>query len=151
MHAYLSSSKDPLETINNCVDNSFRAVLGYRASLETNSAHFTVLVNNTAKWVVVHDPGLGHAKGKNKKVSHDTLLKLMEPNQGSEIAPNIFIVVANQGSKNFVCDACNEPIPNAIQCPSCKEEVPPSANYCFGLPKRKLQWKEVRFSRLSLL
>ena len=121
--------RHPLQALRLCQEAGIRAILNHRLSRDSSAGHYTVLVGLDDKDVVLHDPYHGPAR----RVSHADLLELWQPRPGNlEVMGYLLIGIAAEPSAVASCWLCQKPLPPAIPCPHCKQQVGLQPNTFLG-------------------
>lgn len=119
LSAVVIQARHALQVLRLCHEADIRAILNQRARPDVSSGHYTVLVDIDDKNVVLHDPALGSCR----RMSYAEMLRLWQPQPGSEIAGNVVIGVADQPAAIPACEFCHTAIPTKVDCPRCKKAV----------------------------
>ena len=118
--AVVFQARHPLQALRLCGEPGTRAILNHRPTHESPTGHYSVLVEMNDQDVVLHDPFYGPSR----RVPHADLLELWKPlPPNSEIGGYILICIASKSPAPTSCWLCRAPIPLAVACPACKQEV----------------------------
>ena len=113
-------ARHPLQTLRHCCASGTRAILNHRATPDSPSGHYSVLVDVDASDVVLHDPFYGPSR----RVPHTEFLELWQPHfPNSEISGYLLIGISTDPPAAAACWLCRTPLPPALACPRCKEPV----------------------------
>jgi hypothetical protein len=122
-------AKHPLQALRAAHDSGVRVILNHRLGTDTDLGHYTLLVSMDEKEVVLHDP----FRGPSQHVAHGDLLDLWQPRApAGEVMGNLMIGITVQPSPAAACWLCQKPIPVAIPCPHCRQEVVLQPNSFLG-------------------
>jgi len=136
----------PLQALQRCQQQGFRAILNHRLSNTTAAGHYSVLAGFENGSVLLHDP----LEGPSRRATLDNLLDLWQPGApgGSEIIGNVLIAIAPRlagpAAESPKCPACKVVMPKEIACPACSYPVPLSPSSllgCIGEGCRTRLWR----------
>jgi hypothetical protein len=115
-------ARDPWQFLQICRTHQARAILNHRSAIHAWTGHYSVLVQQTAEQVIVHDPHFG----PNRRLRREELLHLWRRSAAPqcEISGNVVVAVAhNTDEESHLCDVCHAEVPAEIACPGCARPI----------------------------
>jgi hypothetical protein len=122
-------AQSPWELLLRTRQPGTQVIVNHRVNRETAAGHYSVVVACNQDEVTLHDPRMG----PDRKIPKAEFLELWQPNTPrSEITGNIAIVITKNLSDVQMCATCQNLMPPAYVCATCKRTVPLQPSRALG-------------------
>lgn len=102
-------------------DGAIAAIVSHRLQPGSRQGHFSVLVGETKKHLILHDP----FHGPGRMIGYDDFRELWGWEAGSpEVSGNVVVAIAKSPPPIEPCDECGETMPDDYACHQCGTVMP---------------------------